>query len=338
MPKTYIGFSRDHSGSMNPLRHAALRDYNNSIATIKKQAKATEQDTNVFTVRCGINGGVDRETINSNVHMLKPLEHYAVSGMTPLFDSIGELIEMMEKMPDANDTNVAFLIMVITDGAENASHKWKTRLKGKIQELQNSDRWSFVFRVPRGYSYNLTSLGIPSGNIIEWDQTEESLETSTHDTSVGLSNFYAQRSKGLTATRTFYTDLSAVSSKDVKQNLVDVSSEVEIGNVSTKQHDMEISCIVPALFNRPMIRGCAFYQLTKPEKAIQDNKQIIIREKKTGKVYSGPSARKMLGFPEFGSIKVAPGNHGAFDIFVQSTSMNRKVKAGTQVLFWAKAI
>ena len=83
-----------------------------------------------------------------------------------------------------------------------------------------------------------------------------------------------------------------------------------------------------------MKRGAAFYLLMKPENEVQDHKQIAIRDKKTGVIYSGVNARQMLGLPYHGTVKVVPGNHGGYDIFIQSTSVNRKLVKGTQVLYW----
>jgi hypothetical protein len=69
---------------------------------------------------------------------------------------------------------------------------------------------------------------------------------------------------------------------------------------------------------------------------VHDYKQIIIRDKKTGAVYSGAEARNLLGLPHNGNVKIIPGNHGAYDVFVQSTSVNRKLPVGTQVIYWSK--
>jgi len=35
-----------------------------------------------------------------------------------------------------------------------------------------------------------------------------------------------------------------------------------------------------------------------------------------------------------GTIKLAPGDHGNFEIFIQSTSNNRKLLAGTKCVYW----
>ncbi len=61
-----------------------------------------------------------------------------------------------------------------------------------------------------------------------------------------------------------------------------------------------------------------------------------IRDKKTNAIYGGDAALQALGLPSYGTCRLAPGSHPAFDIFVQSTSVNRKLPAGTHVLYWPK--
>jgi hypothetical protein len=132
------------------ISQAACRDYNNNIAAIKSAAKENDIDTIVNVVKCGVGhqASVVRETINSNVQVLKPIpenQYIADGSGTPLFDSIGELIDMMSAVPDADDPQVSFLVMVITDGQENRSGKWNAkRLTETIKKLQNSDRWTFA--------------------------------------------------------------------------------------------------------------------------------------------------------------------------------------------------
>ncbi len=123
--KNYIGISRDHSRSMNSLAGAAAKDYNSNIESIKLNSEKENQDTIISVVECGVGvaGKVVRSVVNSTVSKLKPLresEYHTNGSSTPLYDSVGELIEILEKVPDANDPSVSFLVMVITDGEENS--------------------------------------------------------------------------------------------------------------------------------------------------------------------------------------------------------------------------
>ena len=124
--KQYVGFIRDHSGSMylSGLESAAMNDYNSCITECKENAVKYDIDTVVFTIKCGVgaNGDVVHETVNSSIAAIKPLNKYIADGhATPLFDSAADLITMMAAVPDAHNKEVSFLIVVVTDGYENAS-------------------------------------------------------------------------------------------------------------------------------------------------------------------------------------------------------------------------
>jgi hypothetical protein len=339
--KQYIGFSNDHSGSMGLLTSAAARDYNNNVAAIQSAALTNNIDTIVNVVQCGIrlsNGqtGVGRQIVNSNVHVLKPITNYIANGnSTPLLDSVGELIEMLKAVPDANDPDVSFLILVTTDGGENSSRKWSGQKLGQaIRELQATDRWTFVFRVPRNHTSHLTQYGIPEGNIQEWDQTTRGVEVSSAATTAAFNDFYSGRTRGIKGSSTFYSNIANVSAAEVKAALKDISAEVTLWPVLPNESGAEIRPFVEKRLGGPMLKGGAFYQLNKTESTVQDNKLIVIKEKSTGTIYYGPAARQMLGLPTVGNARVVPGAHGGWEVYIQSTSVNRKLVSGSYVLYW----
>lgn len=341
--KNYIGISRDHSRSMYNITRSAARDYNDNVAAIKEAAIKNNLDTIVSVVKCGVGpcAQVLRETINSNVNVLRPIpEHgYIADGSgTPLFDSIGELIELFKTVPDANDPEVSFVIMVITDGEENRSQRWPAvKLAEEIRRLQASDRWTFVFRVPRGYSRTLVNFGIHPGNILEWDQTEHGVEVASAATRSAFTQFYDARAKGVTSTNKFYADLSQVSLTEVRTTLNDISGQIKKYFVEPALHGIAIKDFTeqhgPHI---PYRAGTMFYQLSKTEK-VQDYKKICISDKKTGAIYTGIAARNLLNVPHYGQITLASGRLGDYDVFIQSTSVNRKLVGGTSVLYWSFA-
>lgn len=335
--KNYIGISRDHSGSMASIARPAMKDYNENITVIREEASRNDIDTIVSVVKCGSGRSaiVEREVVNSNVTRLAPLTHYeAQAPGTPLWDSVGELIEIMKTVPDAADPEVTFLIMVITDGEENRSRCWNARsIAEEIRRLQASDRWSFVFRVPRGGTRTLTSMGIPEGNILEWDQTQRGVEQASVATRAAMTQFYSDRKAGIKSTGRFYANLVQVPASEIKASLVDISREVQLWEVDVRDPSELRSFVEKRTYPKPMLRGAAFYQLTKTED-VQDHKKIAVRDKTTGQVFSGAAARNLLGLPLHGEIRLSPGNNGNFDVFVQSTSVNRRLIPGTRVLYW----
>jgi hypothetical protein len=322
---------------MYSITRPAARDYNENIRAIQEAALANNLDTIISVVKCGVGpqARVDREITNSNIHVVQPImEHaYIADGSgTPLFDSIGDLIETLSGVPDAADPEVSFLIMAITDGEENASRRWPAkRLGEKIRELQASDRWSFVFRVPKNYGATLTRFGIPEGNILEWEQTARGVAVASAATASAVSSYFVNRSQGIKSTNKFYADLSKVSVNEVKQSLNDISKQVIRYYVPKSDDGAVIKAFVERYTPSYQI-GTVFYQLSKIE-TVQEAKLICIRDRNSGAIYSGVSARDLLGLPHHGAIRLAPHNLANYDVFVQSTSVNRKLVGDTTVLY-----
>lgn len=346
MKKQYVGIVRDHSGSTSHISRPLMEDYNTVIGAVKAASEKEDIDTIVSVVKCGVGnaGSVEREFVNSSVARLKPLTDYISDGdYTPLFDSIGEIIDILEKSPDAQSPDVTFLVMVVTDGYENHSSKWNGRQIGdRITRLQTTDRWTFTFRVPYGNKYALTNLGIPVGNIEEWEQTERDMHRTTGITGQSVSNYFTGVRSGVGASTSFYADAKNVSKADVKSTMTNISAEVRIWPVNPLDAPrygkaIEIAPFVEKKIGDRYVRGSAFYELVKTEKVVQATKLIVIRNKKDGTVYAGQSARDLLKLPTQGSIKLSPGDHGDWTIYIQSTSSNRHLPIATTVLYWKAA-
>ena len=336
--KTYIGISRDHSGSMYSLAKAALKDYNDTLQLLKSASQSSKQDTILSVVTCGSgrNPTVGVEVHNQPIDLVQPISTYTAQAVgTPLFDSVGALISTFEATPDINNPDASFLVLAITDGEENYSKSWySSTLTKKIKELQATDRWTFVFRVPPGYGRQLMKLGIPEGNIFEWDQSERGVQESTVATKEAFENYYSGLQTGVKSTTRFFTNLQNISVEEIKNSLVEVTNQVQIWHVDTAAEGNNIREYCRHKLGHEMKKGAAFYQLIKPEREVQDYKKIIIRDKTTSLLYAGKEVRKMLGLPEYGTIKITPGDHGNYEIFIQSTSVNRKLPVGTTLVYW----
>jgi len=77
-------------------------------------------------------------------------------------------------------------------------------------------------------------------------------------------------------------------------------------------------------------KGRGFYQFTKRE-TIQNYKEVVIQNKVTGAIHEKGHARRLARIPSVTS-EVVPTSTG-YDCFVQSTSSNRKLIAGTKFLY-----
>ena len=342
--RTLCGISLDTSASMRGITKSAAKDYNQLISGIKDSAIQNAQDVIVSVVECGAGqtDRVARKIVNSAVTVLQPMAEsaYVADGRgTPLYDSVGELIDIFQSSSYANDPNTSFLVMIITDGGENASRTWGARALGqKIRELQATDRWTFSFRVPRGYARQLVNdLGLYEGNIVEWEQTTKGMEQSTQATSVALNSYFTARSQGVTSTRSFYASMKDVKIEDVKAQLVDISNQVTRWTVQTVAEGSNIRDFVEHKTGAKFLKGSAFYKLVSGKKSadkVQASKLILIRDKNTGVIYHGDAARDLIGLSRYSDSKVRPGSLGQWEIFIQSTSTNRVLPVNSEIIFW----
>lgn len=337
--KTYLGIIRDHSRSMQHITIPAARDYNGTLAAATAASSANSIETILSVIECG--GGFRRKETLVPITSVQPMresDYKAPGHDTPLFDSVNAMIDQFAQLPDANDPEVTFLIVATTDGGDNASGRLAGQLLAqRIKALQRTDRWTVVFRVPRGDARGLTHLGIDQGNILEWDTNERGVGVMAAQNVAAFNDFFTARSLGTKSTKTFYTSVASVTEADVKK-LGDISTEINLWPVAVKEEGAAIRDFVEGRLNgSAMLKGAAFYQLVKTEDKIQDYKLIAIRNKETGAVHCGPEARDLIGLPRVGDVRVRPDTAGKWQVFVQSTSVNRKVSAGTQLMYWPKA-
>ncbi len=81
-------------------------------------------------------------------------------------------------------------------------------------------------------------------------------------------------------------------------------------------------------------KGRGFYEFTKSV-LVQEGKEVILEHKTSGDLFSGDQAREMIGLPfgERGNVNPKDAKLEDYNIFIQSTSSNRKLLAGTRFLY-----
>lgn len=79
-------------------------------------------------------------------------------------------------------------------------------------------------------------------------------------------------------------------------------------------------------------KGRGFYQFTKSV-LVQGHKEIILVNKETGEVFTNLQARKIMGLPVGVNATCRPDKDTRYLAFIQSTSNNRTLLAGTKFLY-----
>ncbi|MGW1892388.1 VWA domain-containing protein [Streptomyces sp. NPDC002004] len=275
------------------------------------------------------------------------------NGATALIEAAVKSIDDLKNIWEGYGEH-SFLQVVVTDGEENASgcsetgqmhirmegsqgtavlRKWMGRIQSAMDKLP--DHWTSAILVPNSLAKRTAQeYGFPAGNIAIWDaDSSKGVEEAIGTVKTAATSFLRGREQGVRGTRNLFAMGQDLSTAEVKANLdaldtgkyilIPVDQQIQIRDFVTRA-------------GHPYKTGCAFYELSKREK-IQGNKQLAVAEKDpatgqmTGRVFSGPAARQLLGLPE-SEVTVKPGDNPSYTVFVQSTSVNRKLVPDTKLL------
>ena len=323
----------DGSGSMGVHRGGAARLFNEQLDIIQS-SKSQQNAVTVF--HFGLRD--DRQPIKEINYNAVPQavarldgRSYPAQGNTPLYDAV---LKAGRRALSSDDGVKSFVMIVLTDGEENSSYANSVELQRFIREQQATDRWTFVFLVPKGYKHAFVSLsGVHDGNVREWDN----IETAREELLQGAQLYISARASGQRSTRSWFTtDLSDVTKNDISK-LRDITNEVAMWTVDKEANVREF---VNAKSGGQFTRGCAFFEVMKKEKEFQDYKKLLIMDKATKRIYADggrTSVRAVCGFPDTGDVAIDPGNHANFVLLAQSTSLNRILPRGTKLAFWPNA-
>ncbi|WP_330342062.1 vWA domain-containing protein [Streptomyces sp. NBC_00557] len=334
----HVALVLDASSSMSHLSRKVIEVADQQIAYLARRSRELDQETRVTvyvfadTVECVI--------YDKDVLRMPSLEQlYRVGGMTALLaaalKSQRELAQTAQLYGDHS-----FLTFILTDGQENASHRCPDSPARDPRELVEAvarmietqeDNWTLAVLVPDQVGRReAMRCGFPRDNIAIWDATStQGLEEAGQVIQQATEKFMVGRTRGIRGSRAvFSTGAEAVNKDTIKAagltpaepsryELIPVTRDAAI-------RDWVVEC------GHTYRTGGAFYQLSKSEK-IQARKQIAVLEKKTDRVYTGPEARALLGLPDV-EVRVKPDHNDDFTIFVQSTSVNRKLVPNTRLL------
>ena len=166
---THVTYILDESGSMQDIKPSVISGFNEYIKSLQNQ-----QGKFLFTLTKFDSRGIRTPYTLLNIHDVKPLnnETYSPGEMTPLFDAV---VDTVESIADRIKDNEPSLVVIMTDGLENASKKHNADcLKDLIHKLQHKGNWTFVFMGANQDSWQMaTKIGISAGNVANWQATAQ---------------------------------------------------------------------------------------------------------------------------------------------------------------------
>ncbi|WP_281908904.1 VWA domain-containing protein, partial [Streptomyces olivaceus] len=308
------------------------------IAYLARRSQELDQETRVTVyvfadqVECVI---YDKDVLR--MPSLKQM--YRVGGMTALLaatlKSQRELAQTAQLYGDHS-----FLTFVLTDGQENASHRCTDAPARDPRALVDAvasmietqeDNWTLAVLVPDQMGRReAMQYGFPKDNVAIWDATStQGLQEAGQVIQEATEKFMIGRSKGIRGSRAvFSTGADAVNKDTIKAAGLKPVDSAKYQLVPVTRDAAIRDWVVES--GHTYRTGGAYYQLSKSEK-VQPKKQISVLEKKTDRIYTGPEARALLGLPDV-EVRIKPDHNDEFTIFVQSTSVNRKLVPNTRLL------
>ncbi|MEU4053100.1 vWA domain-containing protein [Streptomyces olivaceus] len=334
----HVALVLDASSSMSRLSGKVVEVADEQIAYLARRSQELNQETRVTVyvfadqVECVI---YDKDVLR--MPSLKQM--YRVGGMTALLaatlKSQRELAQTAQLYGDHS-----FLTFVLTDGQENASHRCTDAPARDPRALVDAvasmietqeDNWTLAVLVPDQMGKReAMQYGFPKDNVAIWDATStQGLQEAGQVIQEATEKFMIGRSKGIRGSRAvFSTGADAVNKDTIKAAGLRPVDSTKYQLVPVTRDAAIRDWVVES--GHTYRTGGAYYQLSKSEK-VQPKKQISVLEKKTDRIYTGPEARALLGLPDV-EVRIKPDHNDEFTIFVQSTSVNRKLVPNTRLL------
>jgi hypothetical protein len=337
--KLHLVYVLDYSGSMQGsgktnLLESLKAQLNNHL---KESPTGTTFSVYVFNeMHTGlISGRLEKWNIDNILNRLSLLNP---NTGTNLYASVNNILDNEISAATYHKYQVT-LLTLISDGQDTQysfAPGFLDKLKTKIADLENED-WTFTAVGPNTTSYKrcVDTLGLHPGNCSYFNiACKEETAATTLSINTGFSAYTKEVARGNTKTRNYFTtDLSGVKTSDIKNNLTPLTSDYKVHEVKGENSlgkPWEVKEFVEQKGKLDFKTGQLYYQLVKKE-LVQAGKEILVMEKGKPTIWGGLEARSLLGFGTTDTM-VEPGNHSKYDIFVQSTSHNRKLSRGTKVV------
>lgn len=230
--KTYVAFVLDKSGSMAGTQRETIEGFNEQIQQLKENTKNNKGDFLVSLVT--FNGDVFEHFWDKNILEIEEAsdKDYNPSGSTALRDAVGYTLNKLSKSQEDEDT--AYLVVIISDGCENASQKINSdALREQIESLKAKGNWTFTYMgCDEAYLRKISQeMAIPLGNMASWNNTtSRSTKRGLQHHNMALCRYTTARSSGeMVASDSFYSADNAPADFTENENL-----NLHIGSVTSQ--------------------------------------------------------------------------------------------------------
>lgn len=321
----------DASSSMDHLVREVERVTDQQIKDLAELSTQVEQETRISVYTFACHNKISNLIFSQDVLRLGSISgHYRPRGNTALIDATLKAVEDLEKTATLYGDH-SFLLYILTDGEENDSLNRASVLSARLKALP--DNWTVAAFVPNSAAkFKVTQYGFAPGNVAVWDASSEAgMREAGRVIRDSTAGYMTARASGLKSTTgLFAMGADAVNHKTVTANLKELTG-FRVERVKQGQPAVIKEFIESLQPKVPFVQGANYFPLIKRER-INDSKEVLVRHIVSGKIYGGPQARTLVGLPDAGEVSVSPQPNSEYEIFVQSSSLNRKLIPGHDLL------
>jgi hypothetical protein len=182
-----ITFVLDESGSMGRIAQSARDGFNEYLDEQVGHGGPTWWTLTTFAThprtRFAVIPGAE----------VRPLgDDYSPHGMTALYDAVGRSITKTQRYLETlgSDRPADVIVVILTDGMENASQKWTARQVFDLITEAEESGWQFVFLGANQDSWSVAQhMGIRRGAVVDWDANPASHKRAMAEASYATADY-----------------------------------------------------------------------------------------------------------------------------------------------------
>jgi Mg-chelatase subunit ChlD len=202
--KAFVCVVLDETGSMQSVHEATVSAYNEYVENLKKSMG----DSMLTLVKFNNMSYTMSPAQKISEWKKMELADYKPDNLTDLYDAIGKTIKKIGMDQTKADK---FLMIIITDGEENASKEYKReQIFDMIKEKEKLGNWTFAYLGANQDSWKVgQSIGLARGNTMNF-KVNKMEKVLGHDISRATCCFAAG---GQSATNNFFKDVTGIIKK-----------------------------------------------------------------------------------------------------------------------------
>ena len=185
-----IWFLLDRSGSMSAIAEHVVAGFDRFFHDQRAQPGTATVTLVQFDGEAPHDVLVDARPIDAVRSMRGRFEP---RGVTPLYDAIGMLLDRAERLVGAGADPADQLVVIFSDGLENASSDWtRERIDARIAALR-ADGWTFVFLGANQDSYATgRQMSMAPGSVSNFAFDDDGVAAAYHHLSANVTAFRAK--------------------------------------------------------------------------------------------------------------------------------------------------